>query len=235
VSFAPEASSVPVELEAVPDVAAEVFGARLELACDYARLLATLGTQRGLIGPHEAPRLWTRHLLNSAAISVWIPGEAEVVDLGSGAGLPGISLALARPDLRITLVEPMARRTAFLEEVVSALSLDRRFGIVVRRARGEDLAAASTDAVVARAVAPLMKLIPLALPTLRPSGRLIALKGASAEAELAAAAATMRRWPHLRSSIVRVPTGAEVATAVMIELDDALRGSKLSDGGGSPR
>ena len=216
-------------LEEVPPEAAQVFGARLGLARDYAIMLATVGVERGLIGPREAPRLWSRHLLNSAVIATWLPEGAEVIDLGSGAGLPGIPLALARPDLRLTLVEPMARRASFLDEAVSALALD----VVVRRARGEELAAGSADAVVARAVAPLERLIPLALPLLRKNGRLIALKGSAAQEELDAAKSTLAPWPRAQSAIVRAAVGCGTATAVIISLGEMLADSAPSDGGGS--
>lgn len=218
-------------LQDTPAEAAEVFGDRLPLAQDFARLLATVAVERGLIGPREAPRLWTRHLLNSAAVSEWIPAGVEVTDIGSGAGLPGLPLALARPDLRITLVEPMARRARFLEEVVAALGVD----VVVRRARAEELAAAGTDVVIARAVAPLARLIPLALPALRACGSLVALKGSTADAELAEAAAVLRRWPQAQARIVRAAAGGEPVTAVMIELDVKLAHRTPSNGGGSPR
>ena len=213
-------------VQEIPAEAAEVFGDRLELASEFVRLLTTVAVERGLIGPREAPRLWSRHLLNSAAIAAWIPIGVDVLDLGSGAGLPGIPLALARPDLRLTLVEPMARRALFLEETVAALGLS----VAVRRARGEELERASTDVVVARAVAPLVRLVPLALPLLRAHGRLVALKGSSAEEELRAAAAALVPWPHARANVVRAATGAETATAVMIGLDDT-----VPDSGGSPR
>jgi 16S rRNA (guanine527-N7)-methyltransferase len=213
-------------LQEIPAEAAEVFGDGLELAAEFARLLATVAVERGLIGPREAPRLWSRHLLNSAALASWIPVGVDALDLGSGAGLPGIPLAIARPDLHMTLVEPMARRAIFLKETVAALGLD----VAIRRARGEELEPASADVVVARAVAPLARLIPLALPLLRENGRLVALKGSNAEGELSAAAAVLAAWPRARASVVRATTGAETATAVMIGLDDT-----LPDSGGSPR
>jgi 16S rRNA (guanine527-N7)-methyltransferase len=213
-------------LQEIPAEAAEVFGDGLELAAEFARLLATVAVERGLIGPREAPRLWSRHLLNSAALASWIPVGVDALDLGSGAGLPGIPLAIARPDLHMTLVEPMARRAIFLKETVAALGLD----VAIRRARGEELEPASADVVVARAVAPLARLIPLALPLLRENGRLVALKGSNAEGELSAAAAVLAAWPRARASVVRATTAAETATAVMIGLDDT-----LPDSGGSPR
>ena len=168
------------------DAAERVFGDRLELAGRYAELLATDGVIRGLIGPREAPRIWERHLINCAVMSEMIPIGASVIDVGSGAGLPGIVLAVARPDLTITLVEPLARRTAFLTEAVTTLGLDT--AVTVVRGRAEDLAGgppAPADVVTARAVAPLDRLAGWCLPLAALGGRLLALKGASAEEEVA--------------------------------------------------
>jgi 16S rRNA (guanine527-N7)-methyltransferase len=171
-----------------PPDAAAVFGPALDRAVEYARLLATEGTVRGLIGPREVPRIWDRHLLNSAAVAALVPPGARVVDVGSGAGLPGIPLALVRPELTITLLEPLARRVAFLTECVQRLGLDR---VTVVRGRAEDgpirRELGGADVVTARAVAPLDKLARWCLPLLRPGGRLLAMKGATAAAELAAA------------------------------------------------
>jgi 16S rRNA (guanine527-N7)-methyltransferase len=166
--------------------AEQVFGARLELAGRYAELLVTEGVVRGLIGPREAPRIWERHLINCAVMSEIIPNGASVIDVGSGAGLPGIVLAVARPDLTITLVEPLARRTAFLTEAVTALDLEGTVTVV--RGRAEDLAGgppATVDVVTARAVAPLDRLAGWCLPLAAVGGRLVALKGASAADEVA--------------------------------------------------
>jgi len=172
-----------------PEIAAaasRVFGERLGLAVDYARLLVTDGVVRGLIGPREAPRIWERHLVNCAVMSEIIPIGASVVDVGSGAGLPGIVLAVARPDLSITLVEPLARRTAFLSEAVTALGLESTVTVV--RGRAEDVVdgpPAGADVVTARAVAPLDRLAGWCLPLARTGGRLLALKGSSAAEEAA--------------------------------------------------
>lgn len=175
---------MPIANPAPPDSATEVFGAALPAARAYADLLATHGVERGLIGPREVDRLWDRHLLNSAVVGELIPDRARVVDLGSGAGLPGIPLALVRPDLDITLVEPMARRVAWLDEVVAALQLPVR----VIRGRAEEPAVkdrvGGADVVTARAVAPLARLSEWSLPLLRPGGLLIAIKGVSAQAEV---------------------------------------------------
>lgn len=176
-------ASPPAEIAAV---AAEVFGDRLGLAVDYARLLMTDGVVRGLIGPREAPRIWERHLVNCAVVSEIIPIGASVVDVGSGAGLPGIVLAVARPDLHITLVEPLARRTAFLSEAVTALGLEATVTVV--RGRAEDVVdgpPADADVVTARAVAPLDRLAGWCLPLAKVGGRLLALKGATAAEEAA--------------------------------------------------
>jgi 16S rRNA (guanine527-N7)-methyltransferase len=160
-----------------------LFGDRLPLAERYAELLATVGVERGLIGPREAPRMWDRHLLNCAALTELIPSGLYVVDIGSGAGLPGIVLAVARPDLRVSLVESLARRTVFLTEVVEALGLDR---VDVVRGRAEECVDALTpaDVVTARAVAPLDKLAAWCLPLTRPGGSMLAVKGSSAAAEI---------------------------------------------------
>ena len=147
----------------------------------YADLLATEGTLRGLIGPREVPRLWDRHLLNCAVLERLIPDEASVADIGTGAGLPGIVLAIVRPDLEVALVEPLLRRTTFLEEAVDSLGLDNA---TVVRARAEQLPPASYDVVTSRAVAPLGKLASWCLPLCVEGGLMLAMKGSSAEEEL---------------------------------------------------
>jgi 16S rRNA (guanine527-N7)-methyltransferase len=175
---------MPVASPAPPDSATAVFGAALPAARRYADLLATHGVERGLIGPREVGRLWDRHLLNSAVVGELIPNQARVIDLGSGAGLPGIPLALVRPDLDVSLVEPMARRVAWLDEVVAALGLPVR----VIRGRAEEPAVkdrvGGADVITARAVAPLARLSEWSLPLLRPGGLLIAIKGVSARTEV---------------------------------------------------
>ncbi|WP_229807128.1 16S rRNA (guanine(527)-N(7))-methyltransferase RsmG [Actinoplanes lobatus] len=167
-----------------PATAAEVFGERLALAARYTELLATEGVVRGLIGPREAPRLWERHLLNCGVMAQLIAPGATVVDVGSGAGLPGLVLAIARPDLRVTLVEPLARRTAFLTETVEDLGLDN---VTVLRGRAEEIVDAlpGADVVTARAVAALDKLSGWCLPLAAVGGRLLAMKGSSAAEEIA--------------------------------------------------
>jgi 16S rRNA (guanine527-N7)-methyltransferase len=166
------------------DEAAELFGDALPRARRYAELLAGPGRDQGVIGPRELPRLWDRHLVNSAYVGRVVPSGASVLDVGSGAGLPGIPLALAREDLAVTLLEPMARRVAWLEEVAAALELD----VTVRRGRAEERetrrAVGEFDVVTARAVAPIGRLATWTMPLVRAGGRLAALKGASAHDEV---------------------------------------------------
>jgi len=160
-----------------------VFGDRIGLARQYVDALATDGVLRGLIGPREPARLWTRHVLNSAAVAVLIQPRAAVVDIGSGAGLPGIPVAIARPDLQLTLVEPLERRVRFLLEVVQALGLG---GCRVVRGRAEEVVGScgGADVVTSRAVAPLHRLVTWSAPLARDGGVVLAMKGASARAEL---------------------------------------------------
>jgi 16S rRNA (guanine527-N7)-methyltransferase len=193
--------------------AEQVFGGELSRAVRYARLLCHDGVEQGLVGPNEPSRIWERHLVNCAVIGRLIDADAEVVDVGSGAGLPGIPLALARPDLRVTLVEPMQRRVAFLRHCCSALELS--VGIV--RARGEELPPASADVVVARAVAPLAALLPATVHALRPGGTLLAMKGRSAEAEIATATLQLSRWPGLRLRLEELAVDDETVRVVVAE------------------
>lgn len=173
-----------VALAEAPPAAQRVFGDRLEAARRYAELLADAGVERGLLGPREVDRLWERHLLNSAAVGELIAADERVVDVGSGAGLPGVPLALARPDLSVTLVEPMLRRSEFLREAVGVLGLD----VAVVRGRAEDAhvrdAVGEVDVAVSRAVASLDKLTRWCLPLVRPGGRLLAIKGERASEEV---------------------------------------------------
>jgi 16S rRNA (guanine527-N7)-methyltransferase len=177
------------EAPPAPPVAAAVFGDALPAAERYVARLATDGVTRGLIGPREVGRLWERHVLNSAAVAEAVPSGARVVDVGSGAGLPGIPLGLARPDLSVTLVEPMARRVEFLTEAVDELAAvlgDRRWTVVRGRAEERSVVTAvgPVDVVTARAVAPLPRLVAWCRGLLRPGARLVALVGATAVAEL---------------------------------------------------
>ena len=176
-----------------PASAPGLFGDRLPLAVQYADWLAGEGVRRGIIGPHETERIWPRHLINCAAVAALVAPRSLVVDLGSGAGLPGVVLAIARPDIRVILVESLLRRSTFLGEVVSALGLD---AVTVRRARAEELATENVDAdvVTARAVAPVARLCRWAAPLLSPHGCLVALKGVGTAEEL------MTGWRSIRAA-----------------------------------
>lgn len=200
---------------ALAETARQVFGARLPLAERYAELLATEGTVRGLVGPREAPRLWDRHLLNCAVLAELLPVGSVVADVGSGAGLPGIVLGVARPDLSIVLIESLARRTAFLDEVVDELQLAR---VTVARGRAEELAGriAQPDVVTARAVASLDRLVRWCLPLLPIGGRLLAMKGSSAGDEVAEHAAQIRRAGGDEPRVLHCGVGlVEPATTVV--------------------
>lgn len=172
---------VPAELEGA---AAQIFGDRLPVAIKYAQWLAGEGVTRGLIGPREVDRLWARHILNCAVLGEAVDHGARVVDVGSGAGLPGIPLAIARPDLTVVLVEPLLRRTTFLGEVVKDLELP----VAVVRGRAEQPGVVrevgGADYVTSRAVAPLEKLIGWSIPLVREGGMMVALKGSSAAEEI---------------------------------------------------
>lgn len=190
-----------------PAAAAAVFGERLPVLEAFAALLAGPGVERGLVGPRETPRLWERHLLNCAGLAELVEPDQVVLDLGAGAGLPGLVLAAQRPDLSVVLVEPLLRRATYLTEAVEALGLHQ---VLVRRARAEELAGELVvDVVTARAVAPLERLAGWALPLLRPGGRLLALKGERAVAELAESGGALRRAGASSASVVQV--GDEVA------------------------
>lgn len=182
--------SEEVVVEAEPAAAATLFGARIDLARQFTADLAAHGEELGLIGPLEMPRLWTRHILNSALLAPLIrPGR--VGDIGSGAGLPGLVLAIARPDAQFILIEPMERRVDWLRRESEALGLDN---VEVVRARAEEAKLSPwLDQATARAVSALSKLIPLTVPLVRSGGELLFLKGASVEAEIEAASKVIRR------------------------------------------
>lgn len=178
------AEATPV-LEAEPTVAATLFGDRIDTARSFTNELARRGEELGLIGPLELPRLWTRHILNSALVAPLLEAGATVGDVGSGAGLPGLVLAIARPDVSMTLVEPMERRCDWLRGEADRLGLQN---VTVVRARAEDVAdQVVLDQVTARAVSALSKLIPLTVPLVRSGGQLILMKGARVDDEVAAA------------------------------------------------
>lgn len=174
------------ELESMPASAASLFGEQLHLAVRFASMLAAKSDELGLLGPRELPRLWSRHILNSAIIGRLLDAGTRVVDVGSGAGFPGIPMAIVRPDVHFTLVEPMERRAMWLEDVVSELGL---VNVDVLRARAEDVGDSSFDVATARAVAPTEKLLKLLVPLVRTSsdGRVIAIKGQRVAEEISEA------------------------------------------------
>jgi 16S rRNA (guanine527-N7)-methyltransferase len=207
----------------VPDAAATVFGDRLPLARRYVRHLATTGVEWGLLGPREVPRLWERHVLNCAVLTDLLPEGADVMDVGSGAGLPGIALALRRPDLQVTLVEPLLRRVEWLSMVVSDLQLA---GVTVERTRAEDLAGTvAVPFVTARAVAALDRLCRWTLPLLAPDGELLAIKGRSAPEEVQRTAKAVRRAGGVRTDVVQLAGDllGDPVTVVRVKVGEARR------------
>ncbi|MFD0398835.1 16S rRNA (guanine(527)-N(7))-methyltransferase RsmG [Kitasatospora sp. NPDC127121] len=211
-----EATEVPEvpEVPEAPAVAREVFGDRFDAAVRYTELLATAGVRRGLIGPREVPRLWDRHVLNCAVLAELLPAGSTLCDVGSGAGLPGIPVALVRPDVSVTLLEPLLRRTTFLEEVVRELGLEN---VTVLRGRAEEMVGKlAVDVVTARAVAPLDRLAGWGMPLLRPHGQMLALKGDSAEQELADSRAGLTKLGAVEWSVISVGEGTlETSTRVV--------------------
>ena len=203
-------TSGDVSRETPPPHAAGVFASRLPLAEAYAHILATDGVLKGLIGPREIPRIWDRHIMNSAVVVPRVPHGATVADIGTGAGLPGIVWAIARPDLRVALVEPLLRRTSFLEEVVRDLGLDN---VTVVRSRAEDVHQ-TYDVVTARAVAALDKLGRWCLPLVSPGGVLLALKGRTAQDEVTASTATLHRL-GATTIVVATYANGDVPTTVV--------------------
>ncbi|MFI5797105.1 16S rRNA (guanine(527)-N(7))-methyltransferase RsmG [Streptomyces sp. NPDC051677] len=217
------------ELPPAPEVAREVFGDRFGDAVRYAELLAEAGVQRGLIGPREVPRLWERHILNCAVLSEVVPEGVTVCDVGSGAGLPGIPLALVREDLKITLLEPLLRRTNFLTEVVELLGLDH---VTVERGRAEEVMGKvpPVHVVTARAVAPLDRLAAWGIPLLRPYGEMLALKGDAAEEELKSASSALNKLGAVSTSILQVGEGVvdPLSTVVRVEVGESPGGVRFA-------
>jgi 16S rRNA (guanine527-N7)-methyltransferase len=208
---------VAAEAPADGPEAALVFGAALDQARRYANLLATDGVTRGLIGPRETERLWDRHLLNCAVVAELLPERGVLVDIGSGAGLPGVVLAMLRPSLRVILLEPLLRRSVFLEECVTELGLSNA---TVLRARAEDKAAAhiGADVATARAVAPLDRLAGWAVRLLRPGGELLAIKGQSADEEIAAAQPVLSRLGVRSAEVLQAGHGRVVMATTVVRV-----------------
>jgi 16S rRNA (guanine527-N7)-methyltransferase len=201
----------------VPAQARTVAGDRVGLLTDYAALLADAGVTRGLIGPREVPRLWERHLLNCAVVTDSVPLDSSVADVGSGAGLPGLVWAICRPDLTVTLIEPLLRRVTFLNEAVDALGLTN---VEVLRARAEDVhRQREFDVVGSRAVAPLDRLGAWCLPLVRRNGLMVAMKGSSAAEEIQSAGASIARLGGGTPDLVEHGQGVVEPTtwAVLVE------------------
>ena len=208
-----------LSLTAAETVAAEkIFGDRLDLAKRYVTHRATSGIERGLLGPREVPRLWSRHVLNCAIIESLMEQDAEVADVGSGAGLPGLCLAIARPDLKLTLIEPLERRCIWLTEVIDDLGLDN---VTVMRGRAEQMVETiNARYVTARAVSALSNLAGLTIPLLHGKGDLIAIKGRSAAEEIDKAQKVIRKLGGTKTEVLTVGEDIleEVTTVVRIKV-----------------
>jgi 16S rRNA (guanine(527)-N(7))-methyltransferase RsmG len=196
-----------------PPSADIVFGPALSVAVRYASLLATRGLEQGLIGPREVPRLWDRHLLNCAVVAELVDGRCRtLVDIGSGAGLPGLVLAMVLPDVAVTVLEPMERRCRFLAGCVTELELSN---VTVLRARAED-ATVTADVATARAVAPLPRLAELAVGLVRPGGMVLAIKGRTAVQELTDAEPVLRRIGARSAEVVQAGHGKVVPATTVV-------------------
>ncbi|MCD4550093.1 MULTISPECIES: 16S rRNA (guanine(527)-N(7))-methyltransferase RsmG [unclassified Schaalia] len=203
-----------VHAEVPTSAVRDLFGLAFHDICEFVRMLQDEGEVRGLIGPREVPRLWSRHIVNSAAILDFLPKKGQVLDIGSGAGFPGIVAAIARPHLDFHLAEPMQRRCEWLEDVIDTLGLDN---VTIHQARAEELRGkGKADVVTARAVANMSKLVRMTSKLIAPGGHLVALKGRKAPIEVEDARAELRRH-HLSAQIHEVPSVMEdEATYVVV-------------------
>lgn len=214
-SSVPSAPPAPTAEEA--RAAEQVFGSHVELAERYIAHLATSGIERGLLGPREVPRLWERHVLNCAVLGELIPADLRVADIGSGAGLPGVALAIARPDLRIELIEPLERRVQWLGEVIEDLRLAQ---VSVHRDRAENVAETiDVDVVTSRAVSALTTLVPWSMPLLHGSGRMLAIKGRSAAEEIARAEKAIRRAGGANPRVLTAGEGLLPVPTTVVSVD----------------
>jgi 16S rRNA (guanine527-N7)-methyltransferase len=211
--------------EQVPSSAAAVFGARLALAERFAAALVSDGVVRGVIGPREPARIWSRHLLNCAVVTELFPDSVRVVDVGSGAGLPGIAMAIRRPDLRVDLIEPLQRRVDFLSDVIEALGLQDQIRVARGRAEDRQVGAefGSADWVTARAVAPLDRLVRWCLPLLAADGRLALIKGSGAAGEIGQHRLALERAGGIGASVTACGTGLIDPPAAVVTLRRAAR------------
>ncbi len=209
------ADELDIELE--PAAAALIFGAGIELARAYTNRLAQDSETFGLLGPRELPRIWSRHVINSALLSELVPNESLVADVGSGAGLPGIPMAIAQPKAHFTLIEPMERRANWLTAVVQELGIKN---VDVVRARAEDVNRTDFDIVTARAVAALDKLLKLLTPLTRGSNlkTVLALKGSRAPEEIAEAGPRLKRLGFGEPDILTLGLGKAPETATVVRI-----------------
>lgn len=209
-----ETPSTEPRISGADDDVREFFGPSIDVVGAFHHLLREQGELRGLIGPREVDRLWSRHILNSAAVVQFLPTQGTIVDLGSGAGLPGIVIAAMLPQASVVLVEPMERRCTWLLEVAEALTLPN---VEVKRGRAEEFHGAfEADAVTARAVAPLDRLGRWAFPLLRPGGTLVALKGRSAAQEIEGARKVLRRYASPDIEVLEARTIGRVAPTTVV-------------------
>lgn len=203
-------------VESPNEAAVELFGLSFSAMNHFAQMLVDEGETRGLIGPRELPRLWSRHLVNSAAIVDFIPQRAQMLDVGSGAGFPGIVAAIMRPDVDVHLVEPMLRRIEWLDDVIVELGLDN---VTLHHKRAEELhGQGKADVVTSRAVANLRKLVPITLPLVRSGGSLLALKGRKAAEEISDAQKLFKKFGVVRSQVHEVPSVMEEESTMVVEL-----------------
>jgi 16S rRNA (guanine527-N7)-methyltransferase len=186
----PEESQEVFEPEIEPQAALAIFGERTDMARAYAKALVRDSDELGLLGPREMPKIWTRHILNSAVVAELVHAGDKVGDVGSGAGLPGIPMAIARPDAHFVLIEPMERRSNWLKSVVDEIGLTN---VTVLRARAEEVSDSDFDIVTARAVSALPKLLRMTVPLTRAGGEIIALKGEKAGEEIEASKALQKK------------------------------------------
>lgn len=224
-----EPAAVPAPTPEQDRAADLVFGARRELADRYVAHLAGSGIVRGLIGPREVPRLWDRHVLNCAVVEELIPESARVADVGSGAGLPGLTLAIARPDLRVDLIEPLERRVQWLTEVIEDLGLEH---VRVHRDRAENLAdVVDVDVVTSRAVSALTTLVPWSVPLLHGEGRMLAIKGRSAAEEIAKAEKVIRRAGGVNPVVLTAGRELLPVPTTVVAIDVGSVGGRIGPGG----
>jgi 16S rRNA (guanine527-N7)-methyltransferase len=198
-----------------PEIAEAVYGAeRFTTISRYRDILASRGIDWGLLGPREVERLWSRHILNCAAVAQLIPEGANAADVGSGAGLPGIPVAVLRPDLGVDLIEPLLRRSNFLTHTVDEVGITQR--VTVRRARVEEVDQ-TYDVVLSRALAPLDRLIRWCLPLVVPAGQILAIKGSSAADEVAQHARLIA-GSGLRAEVLRVTSHPRLDPTTVVRL-----------------